>query len=153
MNRTPLPALATTLRTLGSYGDRLVPADATPEQLRIVARALDEARRLLATASGATATGCDVHPAGPVDPTDGKCLLCRSRRHRPSTNPAAAAEAPAGVSAADVVRTIAQLGEQEAVRRYGGRAVTRATASAGRGTHRYPLYERPARRDQEESNA
>ncbi|WP_406501541.1 hypothetical protein OHA04_27380 [Streptomyces sp. NBC_01590] len=133
MNRTPLPALVTTLRTLGSYGERLTPADATPEQLLIVARAVDEARRLLAAANGpASTTGCSEHPNGPADPTaGGACLLCGNRR-RPATGPAAT------VPVEDVVQVLAHLGEQEAVRRFGARAVARATAAAGRGTHKHP---------------
>ncbi|MFE4329689.1 hypothetical protein ACFRQM_09555 [Streptomyces sp. NPDC056831] len=139
MNRTPLPALVNVLCTLGSYGARLTPADATPEQLRIVANAVNEARRLLAAANGpASTTGCSEHPNGPVDPTEGgACLLCRNRR------PPAAGTA-AAVPVEDVVQALADLGEQEAVRRFGARAVARATATAGRGTHKHSPHTRRA---------
>ncbi|MFG2404202.1 hypothetical protein ACGFR8_07660 [Streptomyces brevispora] len=151
MNRTSLPELACVLRTLGTYGHRLDPATATPEQLAIITRAVNEARHLVAAAQGpAPLTGCGEHPAGPVDPTDGRCLLCRPRRHR---SQAAAAAPTTDVQVEDIVQAVAELGEQEAVRRYGGRAVTRATAAAGRGTHRYPPNERPTRRNHEESTA
>ncbi|MBT2492338.1 hypothetical protein J7E96_28280 [Streptomyces sp. ISL-96] len=132
MNRTPLPALVTALRTLGSYGDRLSPADATPEQLAVVAQAVEEARRLVAAAHRPPSTSdCPDHPPGPLDPTDGLCLLCRGRRHR------AAAQA-ANTPLTDVARTLADHGETEAVRRHGARDVARAQAAAGRGTHKYP---------------
>lgn len=147
MNRHPLPELSRVLLALGRYGAHLDPATATPEHLAIVSRAVDEARRLVAAAQGpAAATGCPEHPTGPVDPTDGMCLLCRPRRHR-HTDPVG------DVPVEDVVQAVTQLGEQEAVRRYGGRAVTRATAAAGRGTHLYPPNSRPRTGDQEESTA
>lgn len=80
MNRTPLPELVRVLLALGSYGQRLDPATATDEQLDIVARALDEARRLARTAQG-PASGCARHPNGPTDPTrGGACLFCSGRR-------------------------------------------------------------------------
>ncbi|GHA94125.1 hypothetical protein [Streptomyces chryseus] len=138
MNRTPLPSLVTVLRTLGTYGDRLSPADATPEQLAVVAQAVEDARRLLAAAKGPASTGaCPQHPTGPLDPTDGLCLLCRGRRHRARLQ-ATAIDPDLG----DVVRTLAEQGETEAVRRHGARAVARAQAAAGRGTHKHPAITR-----------
>ncbi|MFC8723683.1 hypothetical protein [Streptomyces bacillaris] len=144
MNRQPLPDLANVLRTLGTYGDRLVPAHATDEQLLVVARALEEARRLV---TAARSPRCPQHPGAPTDPTDnGRCLFCRTtRRHGAAT----ATEA----STADVLTTITDHGEQEAARRYGPRALTLALAAAGRGTHLYPPTQRPAGRDQETSSA
>ncbi|MEU9033823.1 hypothetical protein AB0D45_02745 [Streptomyces sp. NPDC048352] len=140
MNRTPLPSLVTVLRTLGSYGERLSPAEATPEQLAIVSQAVEEARRLLANAHRpAPATGCTAHPNGPVDPTDGLCLLCRRRRHLARLQ-AEAVDRDLGA----VARTLAEHGETEAVHQHGARAVARAQAAAGRGTHKYPPNARPA---------
>ncbi|MFF4179644.1 hypothetical protein [Streptomyces sp. NPDC001750] len=131
MNRTPLPALVTVLNTLGTYGTRLSPATATPEQLAIVHQAVEEARRLLAAAKGPATSGCADHPNGPVDPTDGLCLLCRGPRHRARLQ-AAAVDPALG----DVARTLAEHGETEAVRRHGPRAVARAQAASGRSTQR-----------------
>ncbi|MFE3378799.1 hypothetical protein [Streptomyces anulatus] len=145
MNRTPLPELVRVLHTLGDYGNRLDPAAATPEQLLIVTRAIEEARRLVTSAQG-PANQCPQHPGAPVDPTDGgRCLFCRTRRHGAAT----VTDAPA----ADVLATVTDHGEEEAARRYGPRALALALAAAGRGTHRYPPNERPTGRDQEESNA
>lgn len=144
MNRTPLPELARVLLTLGSYGHRLNPATATDEQLATVIRAVDEARRLVHTARG-PASGCTLHPAGPTDPADGgSCLLCRTRRRQ--------AQLPDGPPLEDVLRDVAELGEEQAARRHSGRVVARALAAAGRGTHLYPPNDRPRTGDQEVSN-
>lgn len=138
MNRTPLPELTRVLMTLGSYGHRLNPAEATYAQLDDVARALDEARRLLTAARSA---GCARHPGAPTDPTDGdRCLFCPTRRSATVT------DTPTAVVLADLT----EHGEEETARRHGARAVTLALASAGRGTHRYPPNQRPNGRDQKE---
>ena len=145
MNRTPLPELVRTLRTLGDYGTRLDPAAATPEQLAIVRDTVETARRLVAAAAGpAAGHGCARHRGGPTDPTNGLCLLCGTRR-RPAA-PAAAATADLG----DIARDVTELGETEAERRHGARAVARALAAIGRGTHKYPISARPQRRDHNE---
>lgn len=144
MNRTPLSELVRVLLDLGSYGDRLDPATATDEQLDIVARAVDEARRLTRTAQG-PASGCTRHPNGPTDPTrGGVCLFCSGRRRTPP---------PDGPPLEDVLRDVAELGHDEAARRHTGRLVTRALAAAGRGTHTYAYADRPRTGDQEESHA
>lgn len=138
MNRTPLPELTRVLMTLGSYGHRLNPAEATYAQLDDVARALDEARRLLTAARSA---GCARHPGAPTDPTDGdRCLFCPTRRSATVT------DTPTAV----VLTDLAEYGEEETARRHGARAVALALATAGRSTHRYPINSRPRRTDDED---
>lgn len=133
MNRTPLPELVRVLLALGSYGQRLDPATATAEQLEIVARAVDEARRLT---QAARASGCARHPDGPFDPADGgACLLCRRFRFN--------AQRPDRPPVEDVLRDVAELGEEEAARRHTGRVVALALAAGGRGSHAYPPNSRP----------
>ncbi|MEW2068450.1 hypothetical protein [Streptomyces sp. NPDC007346] len=145
MNRTPLSELVRVLHTLGDYGNRLDPAAATPEQLLIVTRAIDEARRLLAAAQG-PANQCPRHPGAPTDPTDGdRCIFCRTRRYGAAT--------VTDATTTDVLATVADHGEEAAARRYGPRALTLALAAAGRGTHHYPPNQRPNGRTSEESNA
>ncbi|WP_327415462.1 hypothetical protein [Streptomyces sp. NBC_01233] len=138
MNRNHLPELVRTLHALGTFGDRLDPATATDEQLAIVARAIEEARRLVAAAKG-PANRCPRHPGAPGDPTEGgRCLFCARR-----PNAATRTDTPT----ADVLAAIQAHGEEEAARRHGARAVTLALAVAGRGSHLNPTTIR--RRTQE----
>lgn len=120
------PDLGRALRDLGEHGDRLTVFAAAPEQLDDIGRDLDRARRLLAAVRAEQGlTGCRQHPAGPVDTeAGGGCLLCATARRRgqlPQQEPATAA-----ATVTEICEQVAAHGQEEAVRRYGPRAVTRA---------------------------
>ncbi|MFB8406391.1 hypothetical protein [Streptomyces sp. NPDC055912] len=133
MNRNPLPELVRTLHALGDFGNRLDPATATDEQLAIVARAIEEARRLITSAQG-PGNRCPRHPGAPGDPAEGgRCLFCARR-------PGAATRTD--TPTADVLADLTAHGDEEAVRRHGARAVTLALALAGRGSHHNPTTAR-----------
>ncbi|MFC9341420.1 hypothetical protein ACFT0G_25325 [Streptomyces sp. NPDC057020] len=133
MNRTPLPELVRTLHALGDFGNRLDPATATDEQLAIVARAIEEARRLITSAQG-PGNRCPRHPGAPGDPAEGgRCLFCARR-------PGAATRTD--TPTADVLADLTAHGDEEAARRHGARAVTLALALAGRGSHHNPTTAR-----------
>ncbi|MFF5655263.1 hypothetical protein [[Kitasatospora] papulosa] len=140
MNRTPLPSLVRALNTLGEYGGRLDPATATDEQLRIVSEAVEQARTFVAAARGpAAGMHCAEHPGAPADPTHGNaCLFCTTRARRRT----AAERAPLD----DVVRDVAELGQNEATRRHGGPAVARAVAVLGRSSRQHQEADRAALR-------
>lgn len=130
MNPDYLPALVQSLRTLGDFAARHDVTDAT---LAEIAAELDGARSLVASARGSQQENrCVRHPGGPFDPAaDHGCLLCG--RRQPQAQPPGD-EAPVE----DVARDVAELGEEEATRRHGPRAVAKALAAAGRGSHKSP---------------
>jgi hypothetical protein len=77
-------------------GNRIFALDATATiaELRDAAGLLDEAARTARNITQPSATGCTIHPAGPVDPDPPngwlRCLLCNGRRRRAEqqiTNP------------------------------------------------------------------
>ncbi|MFD9903873.1 hypothetical protein [Streptomyces sp. NPDC059063] len=122
--------LTRALQALGEHGDRLALFEPSPEQLDEIALDIDEARKLVARARASLGpTGCLQHPGAPAAPGPGSgpgraCLLCEiaQRRGRASMRPVVAPVVPLDV----VARTIAEEGQEEAVRRYGGQTVTRA---------------------------
>ncbi|MFJ5217239.1 hypothetical protein ACIP98_21260 [Streptomyces sp. NPDC088354] len=126
MNRAKVADLGRALRVLGAYGEQLVPATATSEQLAQIREDLRRALAMVADADGeAPTTRCPQHPHGPVEPgTDGDCLLCHTRRGRAAR--AGAEDVPAEVVAA----AIEELGEQQAITVYGGAAVARVLNAA-----------------------
>ncbi|MEU6595057.1 hypothetical protein ABZ923_38670 [Streptomyces sp. NPDC046881] len=112
------------LRSLGEHGEHLLAFEAAPEQLDEIGEGLENARRLLtAVRAELSPTGCRIHPAAPPDPASGAaCLFCATNRRRGQV----AAEPAAVVSLDDVCRAVAEHGQDEAVRRFGARTVTRA---------------------------
>lgn len=117
--------LGSALRDLGEHGEHLTVFEAAPEQLDEIGEGLDRARRLLAgVRAELSPTGCRIHPAAPPDPASGAaCLFCATNRRRGQVSAAPVTEA---VSLDDVCRAVAEHGQEEAVRRYGARTVTRA---------------------------
>ncbi|MDQ1018815.1 hypothetical protein [Streptomyces afghaniensis] len=117
--------LGSALRALGEHGEHLTVFEAAPEQLDEIGEGLDHARRLLADVRAELSpTGCRIHPAAPPDPASGAaCLFCATNRRRGQVAAVPVAEA---VSLDDVCRVVAEHGQEEAVRRYGARTVTRA---------------------------
>ncbi|MXM66755.1 hypothetical protein GR925_25820 [Streptomyces sp. HUCO-GS316] len=114
------------LRALGEHGDRIAAFDPGPEDLDEIGAGLTRAHKALTAARGLVGrTGCPVHPSAPVDPAaGGGCLLCETARRRgqlPQQEPATAA-----ATVAEICEQVAAHGQEEAVRRYGPRAVTRA---------------------------
>ncbi|MFF0092769.1 hypothetical protein ACFYSF_22790 [Streptomyces canus] len=111
------------LRALSEHGERLVAFAAAPEQLDEIGAALDGARRLLARVRAEVApSGCPAHPSAPRDPATGEaCLFCATNRRRGATSTVTEA-----VPLAEICRVVAEVGQEEAVRRYGARLVTRA---------------------------
>jgi hypothetical protein len=119
--------LGSALRALGEQGEHLLAFEAAPEQLDEIGEGLDRARRLLAgVRAELSPTGCRIHPAAPPDPASGAaCLFCATNRRRGQV--AAAPEPTAAVVPLDeICRAVAEVGHDEAVRRYGARTVTRA---------------------------
>ncbi|MER5542773.1 hypothetical protein ABT072_10065 [Streptomyces sp. NPDC002589] len=83
---------------------------------------MDAALRLLVVARASLARQCPQHPNAPTDPTaGGECLFCATNRRRGETGSVTAA-----VTLQTVARAVAELGPDEAVRRYGAQTVTRA---------------------------
>lgn len=123
-NRTT--ELGSALRTLGEHGERLMAFEAAPEQLDEIGEGLDRARRLLADVRAEQSpTGCRIHPAAPPDPASGAaCLFCATNRRRGQV--AAPAPVTVAVSLDEICQVAAEEGHDEAVRRYGARAVARA---------------------------
>ncbi|KQW13582.1 hypothetical protein [Streptomyces sp. Root369] len=123
-NRTT--ELGGALRALGEHGEHLSVFAAAPEQLDEIGEGLDQARRLLADVRAELApSGCRIHPSAPPDPASGAaCLFCATSRRRGQMS------VPGPVTVADSLDEICQFaaehGHDEAVRRYGARAVTRA---------------------------
>jgi hypothetical protein len=118
--------LGSALRTLGEHGERLLAFAASPEQLDDIGQDLDQARRLLAGVQAELSpSSCRLHPNAPRDPASGEaCLFCATNRRRgqvPGQAPVTAA-----VPLEQICRAVAELGQEEAVRRYGARTVTRA---------------------------
>lgn len=128
MNLTMLRDLRAALNQLQGYEPRLNARDATPQLLRELDQGLALAHRLVAAVGNLPVTLCREHPGGPVDGESGGCLLCNTR------NRAVSAAAPADAPPEVVLTAIEEHGQDAAVRRYGPRAVTRALATAGRGT-------------------
>ncbi|MFI2434729.1 hypothetical protein [Streptomyces sp. NPDC018693] len=118
--------LGDALRALGEHGEHLLVFEAAPEQLDEIGEGLDRARRLLAgVRAEQSPTGCRIHPAAPPDPASGAaCLFCATNRRRSQVT--AAAPVTAVVPLDEICRAVAEVGHDEAVRRYGARAVTRA---------------------------
>ncbi|PWI16052.1 hypothetical protein DI272_19165 [Streptomyces sp. Act143] len=114
------------LRDLGEHGEHLLAFEASPEQLDEIGEGLDRARRLLADARAELApTGCRIHPAAPPDPATGAaCLFCATNRRRGQVSaPEPVADA---VPLDEICRFVAEHGQEQAVRQYGARQVTRA---------------------------
>ncbi|UJV42926.1 hypothetical protein [Streptomyces sp. AMCC400023] len=114
------------LRALGEHGDRIAAFDPSAEDLDDIGAGLARAHKALTAARGTVGrTGCRLHPTVPGDPAAGDaCLLCETARRR--GHPPAPAAALGVVSLADICRDVAAHGQEEAVRRYGPRTVTRA---------------------------
>ncbi|MGV9913424.1 hypothetical protein [Streptomyces tendae] len=119
--------LGDALRALGEHGGHLSVFSAAPEQLDEIGEALDGARRLLGAVRAELApSGCRVHPSAPSDPASGeRCLFCATNRRRGQA-PGQRAVVTAAVPLEQVCRAIAEVGQDEAVRRFGARQVTRA---------------------------
>ncbi|MDX3345971.1 hypothetical protein PV387_23065 [Streptomyces sp. ME02-6987-2C] len=119
--------LGSALRALGERGEHLLAFEAAPEQLDEIDEGLENARRLLAGARAELApSGCRVHPSAPSDPASGeRCLFCATNRRRGQApgQPATVIEA---VPLEQICRAVAEHGQDEAVRRFGARQVTRA---------------------------
>ncbi|MER6367336.1 hypothetical protein ABT255_02970 [Streptomyces mirabilis] len=118
--------LGSALRALGEHGDRLTVFAASPEQLDDIGQDLDRARRLLGDVQAELSpSGCRQHPTAPRDPASGEaCLFCATNRRRgqvPGQAPVTAA-----VPLEQICQAVAELGQDEAMRRYGARTVTRA---------------------------
>ncbi|MYR58880.1 hypothetical protein GTY54_22440, partial [Streptomyces sp. SID625] len=111
--------LGSALRALGEHGDRLTVFEAAPEQLDEIGADLDRARRLLADVRAEQSpAGCRVHPSAPRDPATGEaCLFCATNRRRGQT-PGETATVTAAVPLEQVCRAVAELGHEEAVRRF-----------------------------------
>ncbi|MGY3199803.1 hypothetical protein [Streptomyces sp. TE5632] len=118
--------LGRALRDLGEHGDRLTAFAASPEQLDEIGADLDRVRRLLADARAELdPSGCRVHPGAPPDPeAGGACLFCATNRRRGQTP--GGAPVTAAVRMDQVCQVVAEFGQDEAMRRYGARTVTRA---------------------------
>lgn len=116
--------LGEALRALGERGEHLIALQPAPEDLDEIRDEMDEARRLLVVARASLARRCPQHPQAPVDPATGsECLFCATNRRRGQTSEASVSQA---VPLAEVARVIAEEGQDEAVRRFGARTVTRA---------------------------
>ncbi|MFB7115190.1 hypothetical protein [Streptomyces sp. NPDC056291] len=116
--------LGEALRALGERGEHLIALQPAPEDLDEIRGDLDAARRLLVAARASLARGCAQHPGAPTDPTaGGACLLCATNRRRDEAEGGIVAQA---VPLETVARAVADLGQEEAVRRFGARTVTRA---------------------------
>ncbi|WP_306192475.1 hypothetical protein [Streptomyces sp. MK5] len=90
---------------------------------------MDAARRLLVVARASLAPRCSQHPNAPVDPTAGDaCLFCATNRRRGE-----AAVVTQAVPLEQVARVVAELGQDEAVCRFGARRVTRAVLRCRNG--------------------
>lgn len=126
MNRSPLSDLGRALRLLGEHGDRLGIFEAAPEQLEEIGADLTRAHKLLTAARAAAGpSGCRIHRDAPTDPAaDGACLFCTTNRRRGQLTEQATVTATLPLET--VARAVADLGQDEAVRRYGPRTVTRA---------------------------
>ncbi|MFD7956998.1 hypothetical protein ACFV4X_26335 [Streptomyces ardesiacus] len=115
------------LRDLGEHGEHLLAFEAASEQLDEIGEGLDRARRLLADVRAELSpTGCRIHPSAPPDPASGAaCLFCATNRRRGQM---AAVQEPtaAMVPLEEICRAVAEHGQDEAVRRFGARQVTRA---------------------------
>ncbi|GLX54468.1 hypothetical protein Shyhy01_74170 [Streptomyces hygroscopicus subsp. hygroscopicus] len=114
--------LGEALRALGERGEHLIALQPAPEDLDEIRDEMDAARRLLVVARASLARRCPQHPNAPVDPAaDGECLFCATNRRRGETGGVTEA-----VPLHTVARAVAELGQDEAVRRYGAQTVTRA---------------------------
>ncbi|QNT94860.1 hypothetical protein HEP81_04587 [Streptomyces griseofuscus] len=114
--------LGEALRALGERGEHLIALQPAPEDLDEIREEMDAARRLLVVARASLARRCPQHPNAPADPTaDGECLFCATNRRRGET-----ANVTEAVPLQTVARAVAELGQDEAVRRYGAQTVTRA---------------------------
>ncbi|MGW2951591.1 hypothetical protein [Streptomyces eurythermus] len=124
-NRTT--ELGSALRALGEHGEHLTVFEASPEQLDEIGEDLNRARRLLADIRAElSSSGCRAHPSAPRDPATGEaCLFCATNRRRGQT-PGPAATVTEAVPLEQVCRAVAEVGHQEAERRYGARVVARA---------------------------
>lgn len=133
MKRPDAVHLGRALRLVGEHGERLEAFDPGPEQLDEILRDLDAARRLLVAARASfSRTGCQRHPAGPVDPTNGRCLLCTQyeRAGRITLQAGALEEA----SVAEICAVISEHGQEAAENRFGPRAVARAVLHCRKDT-------------------
>lgn len=111
------------LRALGNRGEHLLAFDPAVDDLDEIREDLDGARRLLLAARASLARGCPEHPGAPTDPTaGGACLFCATNRRRGQTGGAVAQAVPLEV----VARVVGEVGQEEAVARFGARTVTRA---------------------------
>ncbi|MFF5968174.1 hypothetical protein ACFY64_31525 [Streptomyces collinus] len=119
--------LGSALRALCEHGEHLTVFEAAPEQLDEIGAALDGARRLLTQVRAELSpSGCRSHPNAPRDPATGEaCLFCATNRRRGQV-PGAGAVVTAAVPLEDICRVVAEVGQDEAVRRFGARMVTRA---------------------------
>ncbi|MEV6738625.1 hypothetical protein AB0N14_17520 [Streptomyces sp. NPDC051104] len=114
--------LGEALRALGVRGEHLIALQPAPEDLDEIRDEMDAARRLLAVARASLARRCPQHPNAPTDPAaGGECLFCATNRRRGETGNVTPA-----VPLQEVARAVAELGQDEAVRRYGAKTVTRA---------------------------
>ncbi|MFJ6561987.1 hypothetical protein ACIQMV_19425 [Streptomyces sp. NPDC091412] len=117
--------LGEALRALGERGEHLIALQPAPEDLDEIRGDLDAARRLLVAARASLARGCAQHPGAPTDPTaGGACLLCATNRRRGVAD--GGGIVAQAVPLETVARAVADLGQDEAVRRFGARTVTRA---------------------------
>ncbi|MFC7791315.1 hypothetical protein [Streptomyces cinereoruber] len=131
MNPDFLPPLGAALRRLGEYATRHEVNDAT---LAEIATDLDRARSLVVSAQGSGPGGrCVRHPYSTVAAAGlGGCFLCDSSPQRP------ARERPDDFVPGDVLRAVAEHGQEAAAERYGARAVALALAAAAR----HPTHQR-----------
>lgn len=125
MNPDPLPLLAECLRKLGGYPDRY---EVTNPMLAEIAAELDEARSLVAIARSRQRTNrCLKHPGSPVDPDAANgCLFCGNERRRP------ARPVPADFAPGEVLRFLAEHGQEAAAQEFGAQAVAKALALRAR---------------------